>query len=59
MTLSEYFELEASAVEGQSLKGEKERWKKMKKNKNPDSVGHFLVLKLEIFISVHAPAKLS
>ena len=31
----------------------------MKKNKKPDSVGHFLVLKLEIFISVHAQAKMS
>lgn len=58
-SLSEYFELEASAEEGQSLKRRKRKVEKnlKKKNKKPDSLGHFLILKL--FFSVHAQAKMS
>jgi len=60
---SEFFELEASPVEGQSLqqKDKKRRKrkgeKKVKKNKKPKDVGHFFVQKLKILISVHARAK--
>ena len=62
---SEFFELEASPVEGQSLqqkdkKGEQGKaQKKIKKHEKPKDVGYFLVQKfrLEIFISAHARAK--
>jgi len=58
---SEFFELEASPVEGQSLQQkEKKRRnikgeKKSKKIKKPKDVGHFLVQKL---ISAHARSKM-
>ena len=58
----EDFKLQASPEEGQQK--EKKRRKKEKRKKNskiekPKDVGHFLVQKLKILISVHARAKMS
>ena len=61
--LSEFFKLEASPVEGQSLQQKEKKRRKRKgekkitKIKKPKDVGHFLVQKLKnlkIFICVHA-----
>jgi len=64
---SKIFELQASPVEGQSLKlKDKKRRKKkgekrfLKKNEKPNyRVGHFLAQKLEILIFAHGRAKMS